>query len=31
VDRASAPGRPVFNRTVTLKDTWARVSQRSGG
>ena len=30
-DRASAPGRPVFNRTVTLKDTWARVSQRTGG
>ena len=29
VDRASAPGRPVFNRTVTLKDTWARVSQRT--
>lgn len=21
----SAPGRPVFNRTVTLKDTWAKV------
>ena len=31
VDRESAPGRPVFNRTVTLKDTWARVSQRAGG
>jgi len=30
VDRGSAPGRPVFNRTVTLKDTWARVSQRTG-
>jgi len=29
-DRDSAPGRPVFNRTVTLKDTWARVSQRTG-
>ena len=31
VDSGSAPGRPVFNRTVTLKDTWARVSQRTGG
>jgi glutaminyl-tRNA synthetase len=24
VDAASAAGRPVFNRTVTLRDTWAR-------
>jgi glutaminyl-tRNA synthetase len=31
VDSASAPGRPVFNRTVPLKDSWARVSQRTGG
>ena len=23
VDTASAPGKPVFNRTVTLKDAWA--------
>jgi glutaminyl-tRNA synthetase len=30
VDPDSAPGRLVFNRTVTLKDTWARVSQRAG-
>jgi glutaminyl-tRNA synthetase len=30
VDSESGPGRPVFNRTVTLKDTWARVAQRSG-
>ncbi len=30
-DRSSAPGHPVFNRTVTLKDTWARVAQRTGG
>ncbi|HET9358876.1 MAG TPA: glutamine--tRNA ligase/YqeY domain fusion protein [Vicinamibacterales bacterium] len=29
VDPDSAPGAPVFNRTVTLKDTWARISQRS--
>jgi glutaminyl-tRNA synthetase len=28
VDPASAPGRLVFNRTVTLKDTWARIEQR---
>ncbi len=25
VDPDSAPGKPVFNRTVTLKDTWARI------
>jgi glutaminyl-tRNA synthetase len=23
------PGKPVFNRTVTLKDTWARIEQRA--
>jgi glutaminyl-tRNA synthetase len=28
LDRDSAPGRPVFNRTITLKDTWAKESQR---
>jgi len=27
-DRDSAPGRPVFNRTVTLKDAWARIQSR---
>jgi len=26
--RLSKPGMPVFNRTVTLKDTWAKASQR---
>lgn len=26
--RYSAPGRPVFNRTVTLKDTWAKVEKK---
>jgi glutaminyl-tRNA synthetase len=26
VDPDSRPGAPVFNRTVTLKDTWARIS-----
>jgi glutaminyl-tRNA synthetase len=29
VDPDSRPGAPVFNRTVTLKDTWARISARS--
>jgi glutaminyl-tRNA synthetase len=28
VDPDSRPGAPVFNRTVTLKDTWAKVSAR---
>jgi glutaminyl-tRNA synthetase len=30
VDSGSAPGKLVLNRTVTLKDTWVRVSQRTG-
>ena len=30
VDPDSAAGRLVFNRTVTLKDTWARIQQRQG-
>lgn len=25
----SKPGAPVFNRTVTLKDTWAKIEQKS--
>lgn len=25
----SAPGAPVFNRTVTLRDSWAKIAQRS--
>src|SRR5262249_26852757 len=28
VDRESAPGKPVFNRTVALKDTWAKVEKK---
>ena len=28
VDPDSKPGAPVFNRTVTLKDAWARISSR---
>lgn len=27
-DADSAPGRPVFNRTVSLKDTWAKIVQK---
>ena len=28
VDQDSAPGRPVFNRTVGLRDAWAKIEQR---
>jgi glutaminyl-tRNA synthetase len=28
LDRTSVTGTPVFNRTVTLKDTWAKVAGR---
>jgi len=28
VDRDSTPEKPVFNRTVTLKDTWAKVKKK---
>ncbi len=28
VDRDSRPGRPVFNRTVALKDTWAKIEKK---
>lgn len=30
VDPDSRPGAPVFNRTVTLRDTWQRIEQRLG-
>jgi glutaminyl-tRNA synthetase len=30
VDPDSKPGAPVFNRTVTLRDTWAKIVQKSG-
>jgi glutaminyl-tRNA synthetase len=30
-DTDSVPGKPVFNRTVALKDTWAKVAQRGKG
>ena len=29
VDPDSKPGRPVFNRTVALKDTWAKIEKRA--
>ncbi|HZR21352.1 MAG TPA: glutamine--tRNA ligase/YqeY domain fusion protein [Verrucomicrobiae bacterium] len=29
LDKDSRPGKLVFNRTITLKDTWARASQKS--
>jgi glutaminyl-tRNA synthetase len=28
--RLSRPGHLVFNRTVTLKDTWAKIQKRQG-
>jgi glutaminyl-tRNA synthetase len=28
VDPDSKPGKPVFNRTVTLKDTWAKIEKK---
>jgi glutaminyl-tRNA synthetase len=28
--RDSAPGKPVFNRTVTLRDTWAKIRSKEG-
>jgi glutaminyl-tRNA synthetase len=30
VGPGSAPGKPVYNRTVTLRDTWAKIEQRGG-
>jgi len=29
VDPDSAPGKPVFNRTIGLRDTWAKIEQRA--
>ena len=31
VDPDSKPSKPVFNRTVALKDAWARVEKKRGG
>jgi glutaminyl-tRNA synthetase len=30
VDADSTPGHPVFNRTLPLKDTWARIEKKAG-
>jgi glutaminyl-tRNA synthetase len=30
-DSDSRPGAPVFNRSVTLRDTWAKVVKKEGG
>ena len=30
VDPDTQPGKPVFNRTVTLKDAWARIQKKAG-
>lgn len=30
MDADSTPGKPVFNRTVSLKDTWAKIEQKQG-
>jgi len=30
VDKDSAPGKLVFNRAVTLRDTWAKIEKKSG-
>ena len=27
VDKESSPGKPVFNRSVTLRDTWAKIEK----
>src|SRR5580704_12857898 len=31
VDPDSTAGRPVFNRTLPLKDTWAKIEKKAGG
>jgi glutaminyl-tRNA synthetase len=31
VDPDASPGRLVFNRTIGLRDTWARIQSKSGG
>ena len=30
LDPDSAPGKPVFNRTVALRDTWAKIQAKGG-
>jgi glutaminyl-tRNA synthetase len=29
VDPDSQPGKPIFNRTVTLKDSWTKINQKT--
>ena len=29
-DPDSGPGKPIFNRTTTLRDSWARISRQQG-
>jgi glutaminyl-tRNA synthetase len=31
VDKDAAPGAPVFNRTVTLRDPWGKIQQKEKG
>ena len=31
VDPDSSDAAPVFNRTVTLRDTWAKIAKKRGG
>ena len=31
VDPDSKPGKPVFNRTIALKDSWAKLEKKQGG
>jgi glutaminyl-tRNA synthetase len=31
IDADSKPGKPVFNRTVALKDIWAKAERKQGG
>ncbi len=28
LDKDSAPGKPIFNRSITLKDAWAKEAQK---
>ena len=30
LDKDSRPGEPIFNRTITLRDTWAKESKKPG-
>ena len=31
VDKDGAPGRPVFNRSVSLRDSWGKIERKSAG